>query len=323
MTKIKVVGILILILSISLIILSSSINDKNIVHNNIIDTINKQKTFTQEISRNIFYVYRNRDASISELNDSIDKYIDNVNTKGKNLTISSSAAIKDQNSKIALLSHDFFIYMQVFRDQNKMDITYSSIITDQIVKNIYYKNLKLVTEYDKLIKIYQTEFNERQKSDKTIRYALYLILLLLFVYLFTQIKIIIAFIQKFLDTSSNIITNSTIRELEPMEMNINSFEIIEATNNFNFLVDKINSSLECSSKSINHAYQSFELVEKNIEEFLELIYAMQEEKIDKELTKKEDALIQSLEELTTSAQKLKNLKVDLDNLVSHAKNKQS
>ena len=38
--------------------------------------------------------------------------------------------------------------------------------------------------------------------------------------------------------------------------------------------------------------------------------------IDKELTKKEDALIQSLEELTNVTSKLKNLKIDLDNLVS-------
>ncbi len=321
MTKIKVIGIIILILSIYLIILSSSMNDKNIIHNNIIDTINKQKTFTQEISRNIFYVYRNRDASISELNESIDKYIDDINNKNKNLTITFSTDIKKQNSKITVLSQDFYIYMQVFREQNKMDVAYASIITDQIVKNIYYKNLKLATEYDKLIKIYQTEFNNKQKSDKNMRYSLYLILLLLFIYLFTQIKIIISFIQKFLDTSSNIITNSSIKNLEPITMDINSFEIIEATSNFNFLVDKINNSIECSSKSIKHSYQSFELLEKNIEEFLELIDEMQDKKINKELTKKEDALIQSLEELTSSTQKLKNLKVDLDNLISHASNK--
>ncbi|MCD4668754.1 MAG: hypothetical protein K8R44_09290, partial [Sulfurimonas sp.] len=206
MTKIKVIGIIILILSIYLIVLSSSMNDKNIIHNNIIDTINKQKTFTQDISKNIFYVYRNRDASISELNESIDNYINNIKNKNKNLTISFSTNIKKQNSKITTLSQDFFIYMQVFREQNKIDVAYSSIITDKIVKNIYYKNLKLVTEYDKLIKIYQTEFNNKQKSDKNMRYSLYLILLLLFIYLFTQIKIIISFIQKFLDTSSNIIT---------------------------------------------------------------------------------------------------------------------
>ncbi|EDZ61603.1 hypothetical protein SMGD1_2344 [Sulfurimonas gotlandica GD1] len=47
------------------------------------------------------------------------------------------------------------------------------------------------------------------------------------------------------------------------------------------------------------------------------------EGIDKELTKKEDALIQSLEELTSSTLKLENLKADLDNLISHQNHKQS
>ena len=39
--------------------------------------------------------------------------------------------------------------------------------------------------------------------------------------------------------------------------------------------------------------------------------------IDKELTKKEDALIQSLEELSNAAQKLNALKSDLDAFIHH------
>ncbi|WP_039920232.1 hypothetical protein, partial [Sulfurimonas gotlandica] len=66
------------------------------------------------------------------------------------------------------------------------------------------------------------------------------------------------------------------------------------------------------------------LVENNIEDLLELLYVMDNnEGIDKELTKKEDALIQSLEELTSSTLKLENLKADLDNLISHQNHKQS
>jgi hypothetical protein len=60
-------------------------------------------------------------------------------------------------------------------------------------------------------------------------------------------------------------------------------------------------------------------VENNIEDLLELLSLMDDGNIDKELTKKEDTLIQSLEELTSCAQKLQNLKVDLDNLISHHK----
>ena len=59
------------------------------------------------------------------------------------------------------------------------------------------------------------------------------------------------------------------------------------------------------------------MVEKNIEDVIEFIYAMEEEdSLDKDLTKKEDIIIQSLEELTTSMQNLKKLKIDLNDLVS-------
>jgi hypothetical protein len=40
-----------------------------------------------------------------------------------------------------------------------------------------------------------------------------------------------------------------------------------------------------------------------------------DEQFSKNMTKREDALIQTLEELTTSAQKLKNLKIDLENFL--------
>ena len=44
-------------------------------------------------------------------------------------------------------------------------------------------------------------------------------------------------------------------------------------------------------------------------------------KLDGELTKKEDAIIQTLEELTSAAQHLKELKNDLDDLISHHNSK--
>ncbi|WP_040766580.1 hypothetical protein [Sulfurimonas gotlandica] len=130
--------------------------------------------------------------------------------------------------------------------------------------------------------------------------------------------------QKFIHTSKKIITNSSIKDLEPIKINNNSSELLEASNNFNYLVEKINNSIYNSAKSIEHSYKSLELVENNIEDLLELLYVMDNnEGIDKELTKKEDALIQSLEELTSSTLKLENLKADLDNLISHQNHKQS
>ena len=317
MNKIKITTILIFILAISLIVLSISINQDNKTHNNILKTINDQKNFTQEISKNIFYIYKNKNRSSSQLDNTIKEFIKNIDTNNKQHTISSHK-IKQQNQKIFNLWNTFYSKVDNFRKLNKIATPYSSIILEQTLKDIYNLNIKLVVEFDKLIEIQQESFKTTIKTKKTIQYLLFIALLSLLIYLFTQQKTTISFIQKFLNTSKNIITNSSIEDLKPIEVKTNTNEILQATNNFNFLVQKINNSIENSSKSIKHSYNSIELLEQNIEELLELFYEMQEDKaFDKEMTKREDILIQSLEELTTSAKKLQNLKKDLDNLISH------
>jgi len=315
--KIKFIIIIIFLCSVSLIILSSSINQSHQLNNKFLDTVNKQKAFTQEISKNIFYIYRNKEISASQLNNLIKKFIKNINTNKQLENDLKSDNIKEQNKKIILLWNDFYLKVQKFRNLNKISTAYSNIILEKIVKDIYNLNLKLIVEFDKLIEIRQKEFQESIKTKKTIQYLLYILILLLLIYLFTQLKTTISFIQKFLNTSKNIITNSTIKELKPIELHSTSNDVLQATNNFNFLVQEINNSIENSSKSMQHSYDSIELIEKNIEQLLELFYEMQEdEKFDKEMTKKEDILIQSLEELTKSSKKLQDLKTDLDNLIS-------
>ena len=317
MTKIKIVGILVFILSIALGLLSSYISNENKINNDVLDSINSQKAFTQEISKNIFYIYKNQDASTEQLDDSIRKFINNMNNKDEIFKKINSIAIQNKNDEIALLWNKFYLHVQNFRDKRKVVTAYSSILLEQVVNDIYMTNIKLVVEFNKLIKMHNGYFQNTINSDKSLQYVLFIILLLLLIYLFTQLKDVITFMQKFVHTSKNIITNSSIKELEPITVNQNSSELLEASNNFNFLVEKINRSIQHSTNSIEHSYKSLEHVENNIEDLLELLCVMDEdESIDKELTKKEDALIQSLEELTSSTLKLQNLKSDLDNLVS-------
>jgi len=317
MNKIKIVGALIFIMSISLAILSNTISQSNKTNSDILDTINNQKAFTQEISKNIFYIYKNKNASTSQLNDSIKSFIKNMALKNKKFENISSTKIENQIKKITLLWNDFYLKVQDFRGLNKVTTTYSNIILEKIVKDIYNINLKLVVEFDKLIAMNQEHFEDTLKSKKTLQYTLYTTLLILLIYLFSQLKTIMSFIQKFSKTSKSIITNSSIKELKPIEIDKNSEDVLEATNNFNFLVEKIDNSIEDATKSIEHSYKSIEFVEKNIEDLLELFYEMQEDKTpDKEMTKKEDILIQLLEELTTSAKKLQELKTDFNNLIT-------
>lgn len=318
MTKIKVVGVLVFILSIALAFLSSYISNENKNNNHILDNINSQKDFTQEISKNIFYIYKNQNTSTKQLDDSIRKFIDNLNNKDKVLNKINSVAIKNKNDEIVLLWNKFYLHVQNFRDTRKVMTAYSSILLEQVVNDIYNTNIKLVVEFNELTKMHNQYFQEKIDNEKNLQYLLFITLVLLLIYLFSQLKNVITFMQKFIQTSKNIITNSSIKELEPINVNQNNNELLQASNNFNFLVEKINSSIEHSTNSIEHSYNSLEHVERNIEDLLELLSVMDEdESIDKELTKKEDALIQSLEELTSSALKLENLKSDLDKLVSN------
>ncbi len=324
MTKIKIVGIFIFILSIALAFLSIHISNENRVNSKLLDTTNAQKAFTQEISKNIFYIYKNKDASTQQLDDSIKKFLHNLDNKDKILNPINSTAIKNKSEEIIVLWNKFYLSVQSFRDKSKTVSTYSGIILQKIVNDIYTTNLELVVQFNKLIELHSIYFKDTLQTYRNIQYTLFFILVFLLIYLFTQLKDLLSFMQKFLSTSKNIITNSSIKELEPIKTNNNSGEILQATNNFNFLVDKINTSVKYASNSIEHTYQSLEHVENNIEDLLELLSVMDDsENIDKELTKKEDALIQSLEELTSSTLKLQDLKKDLDNLISHHKSKNS
>ena len=318
MTKIKIVGGLIFIVSIVLAALFNHISQQNRVNSALLDVINEQKAFTQEISKNIFYINKTRDASTQQLDDSIKKFIERMERKGEILDEVDSPQIKAKSSEIVVLWNEFYLSVQDFRDKSKTTTAYSNIILEEIVKDIYNTNLKLVVEFNNLIDLHQSYLDETLENYKNMQYILFVVLVLLLIYLFTQLQTIIAFVQKFLHTSSKIITDSSVTAVEPFNINGNSADIIEASNNFNHLLNQINGAVDHAGSSIEHSSRSLEAIESKIEDLLELMCEMQEgDGIDKELTKKEDALIQSLEELSSSAQKLKALKSDLDSLVYH------
>ncbi len=318
MTKIKIVGGLIFIVSIVLAVLFNHISQQSRMNSKLLDVINEQKAFTQEISKNIFYINKNRDASTAQLDSSIKRFLERMNNKDVFLDEVDSLQIKEKSSEIVILWNKFYLSVQDFRDKSKTTTAYSTIILEDIVNDIYNTNLKLVVEFNNLIDLHQAHFDKTLEMYKVVQYTLFIVLVLLLIYLFTQLQTIIAFIQKFLHTSSQIITDSSVTAVEPFEVNGNSADITEASNNFNHLLIQINDAVDHAGSSIEHSSQSLDAIEAKIEDLLELMCEMQEgDAIDKELTKKEDALIQSLEELSNAAQKLKALKTDLDAFIYH------
>ncbi len=321
MTNIKIAGIFIFAISLILAILSSHISHETKVYNELIESLNQKKAFTQDISKNIFYLYKNKNSSKVYLEHSIKKFLQDI----QNSQNSESEAILDyihaNNKNITQLWNKFYKYVQDFRDASGITSTYSNILLEKTVNNIYNTNLMLIIEFDKLTKKLKQDYSSSLEMYKFLQYVLFFILILLLIYLFTQVKTIIAFVHKFLIVSKNIITNSSIKDLKPIELQNNDSDITQAVQNFNYLVKKIDTSIEFAHDSIQHSYESIEIVEQNIEELLELLSTMEDNNtLDKELTKKEDAIIQSLEELTSSAQHLKDLKNDLQKLISYKNN---
>jgi hypothetical protein len=308
--KIKIVVALLFVLSITLATLFSYTSKSISKHNDFINTMNEQKDFTQEISKNIFYIYKNPNSSTLTLDDSIRKFLDAMDYKKQNIIT---------NENIAKLWNSFYLNVQKIRNQLKNKSIYSTILLEKSVKEIYSINLKLILEFNTIIEKEKENFYEKQKFYKFVQYLLFIFLVLLLIYLFTELKTIINFVQKFLLTSKEIITNASIKELKPIEIDNASTYITEAKDNFNSLVKKINDSVSYSANSIEHTCKSLEITEEHIEDLVELIYAMNKQTRDKDLRKKEDAVIQSLEELSSTAIKLKNLKNDLDALISYSK----
>ncbi len=321
MTHIKIAGIFIFTISLILVVLSSHISHETKIYNELIESINQKKAFTQDISKNIFYLYRNKNTSKVYLEHSIKKFLQDIQKNSNPESETILDYIHANNKNITKLWNKFYKDVQDFRDASGVTSSYSNILLEKTVTNIYNTNLMLIIEFDKLTKKLKQDYSNALEMYKFLQYVLFIILLLLLIYLFTQVKTIIAFVHKFLIISKNVITNSSIKELTPIKLQNNDSDITQAVQNFNYIVKKIDNSIEFAHDSIEHSYESLEIVEQNIEELLKFLNTMEENgTLDSELTKKEDAIIQSLEELTSSAQHLKDLKNDLQKLISYKNN---
>ncbi|OHD97294.1 MAG: hypothetical protein A3E21_00620 [Sulfurimonas sp. RIFCSPHIGHO2_12_FULL_36_9] len=310
MKKIKIVGALIFLLSLALAAIFYHTSKTISQHNALMSIMNEQKNFTQEISKHIFYIYQYPESTTKRLDESIKLFSNSMSGREQGL---------QKSKKIIDLWNNFYLHVQHFRDSIKISSPYSNTLLEKEVKTIYNINFALILESDKFIKGYKKDFEERLNNYKTVEYLLFLILLFLLLYIFTQLKDVIAFVQKFLFASKKILSKSSIKELQPIKINNINSNMHNANDNFNTFLEKINGSIQDASSSIEHSYKSLEIVEQNIEDLVELIYTMNEGSRDKELRKKEDAIIQSFEELGISTKKLINLKKDLDNLIFHNK----
>lgn len=306
MYKIKVVSVLIFVLSITLALLFNTISEKNRVNTSSLSIINEQKSHIQEISKSVLYLYKNKRSSTEQLDSNIEKFLANMKHKKEDFP---------QHVVLVKLWNEFYAAVEKFRKELEVSTAYSSLTVDALVNDIYKKNQKLIVEFNTFLDNKQKRYEETMEGYKNIEYMLFFVVVLLLIYLFTQVHEIIAFIQKFTSTSKTIIQKATIKDLKPMQIHQNDEALKEATQNFNHLVGKIDKAIVYSQESIAHTTIALEEVEQKIEDFMTLLSQMQEEESDI-LSQREDAVIDSLETVMNLRDRLKDLHKDLDKLTS-------
>lgn len=180
MNKIKIIGILILISSLTLAIISHYIYKQNNINNSLVDTMNEQKAFIQDISKNVFYIYKNKDCPTKQLDKSINNFLNNMNKRLKSI---SSNLVKRQSDKIIILWNQFYQNVEKFKKQNKVITAYTDILLEKTVKDTYNLNLILVIEFDKLIYLHKQQHNNILRNYTNLQYGLFIILLFTLSYL--------------------------------------------------------------------------------------------------------------------------------------------
>lgn len=325
-TKIKFIGILFIILMSSIIATTIYLNEKNKKDALIINIAGKQRMLTQNISKNIFYIYHNKNSSYSELDTSTIEFIYNLNSlKDGNSLIGISKAptneIEKQLSKVEILWNNFHKNIIDFKEIIQHNDTDNDLALKNIVDSIHDTNTTLLSQVDSLVSMYTTYSEQKSDFIRYIQYLFALFIIILMFYSFSQLKAMEENVKKFFDESKKIMEENSNELLSPIKIEAEK-EIVEATDTINCFIDKINAAMTYSSNAIEQSNNASIKLEEITEEFDKIIDELTNSAdISKQLNKSEDIVIQSQENLMNSTKKLQELKNELDKLMNSCKTK--
>lgn len=325
-TKIKFIGILFIILMASIIATTMYLNEKNKKDALIINIAGKQRMLTQNISKNIFYIYHNKNSSYWELDTSTIEFIYNLNSlKDGNSLIGISKAptdeIEKQLSKVEILWNNFHKNIVDFKEIIQNNDKDNDLALKNIVNSIHDTNTILLSQVDSLVSMYTTYSEQKSDFIRYIQYLFALFIVILMFYSFSQLKAMEENVKKFFDESKKIMEENSNELLTPIKIEAEK-EIVEATDTINCFIDKINAAMIYSSNAIEQSNNASIKLEEITEEFDKIIDELTNSAdISKQLNKSEDIVIQSQENLMNSTKKLQELKNELDKLMNSCKTK--
>ena len=323
-TKIKVIGILFALLMTSIIATTIYLNNKNEKDAMIINIAGKQRMLTQNISKNIFYLYSNPKSSQNELNSSIEEFIYNLESlKGGNslgkLKESPNIQIDRQMLQIEYLWSIFYQNIVKFKEliqnnSNKQEL-------QNIVNVIYETNPELLYEVDALVSLHTINSEQMIRFLKNSQYFFAILILFLIIYSFLELKTMEKNALRFLEESKKVMEQNFEEPLKPLKIEAEG-ELVEASNIFNRFLNKINSAIIDSNSALEQSKNASYKLEEISNEFDEIINEIQNKsEISKQLNRSEDIAIQTQEQLLHSSKRLNELKNELEKIILFAEKK--
>ena len=323
-TKIKIIGILFALLMTSIIATTIYLNNKNEKDAMIINIAGKQRMLTQNISKNIFYLYLNPKSSQNELDTSIEEFIYNLESlKGGNslskLKESPNIQIDRQMLQIEYLWSIFYQNIVKFKEliqnnSNKQEL-------QNIVNIIYETNPELLYEVDALVSLHTINSEQKIRFLKNSQYFFAILILFLIIYSFLELKTMEKNALRFLEESKKVMEQNFEEPLKPIKIEAEG-ELIEASNIFNRFLNKINSAIIDSNSALEQSKNASYKLEEISNEFDEIINEIQNKsEISKQLNKSEDIAIQTQEQLLHSSKRLNELKNELEKIILFAEKK--
>ena len=319
--KIKLIGILFIVLMTCIILTTIYLNNKNKKDALVINIVGKERMLTQKISKNIFYLYHNKSNTLlNELDAATIEFIYNLNSLKEGNTLTGiekvpTDLIAKQLSKVDILWKSFHVNINNFREHIINRNPSNEALLKNIVDSIYATNNILLEEVDKLVSMYT--FYSEQKSDyiRYLEYIFGLMIISLIFYSFSQLKAMEDNVKKFFEFSKKLTQSADNNHLEPIKIEAEK-EIIEASDTINCFISKINSAMDYSSNAIEQSKNASIKLEEITNEFNKTINKLKYSKqITNKLDKTENIIIQSHEDLIKTTKKLQLLKNELDKLL--------
>lgn len=314
-TKIKILGILFTLLMASIVATTIYLNNKNEKDAMIINIAGKQRMLSQNISKNIFYLYLNKTASKDELNSSIEEFIYNLESlKGGNsltkLKESPNIQIDKQLIKVEHLWSNFYKNIQNFKALLENGTKNDEL--KLIVDGIYNTNTNLLYEIDALVSLHTINSEQKISFLKNTQYFFAILIVLLILYSFLELKTMEKNALRFIEESKKIMEQDFE---EPLKIEAEG-ELIEASNMFNNFLNKINSAIVDSNSALEQSRNASLKLEEITSEFDNIINELENSKdVSKQLNRSEDIAIQSQEQLLHSSKRLQELKNELEKIV--------